>query len=164
MHCAESPWEGHATLPVETRESPLLAPGASVTPQLLTWPREQVTSSEYHELNFEWVSVPTTPQWGYLLIKILDALRPSDWSATLALGACPVAWSRSDASMCCSFAAPKGVLGQSYSNPLDLPRSQESMLLEENAWNPWALPDQDIFSTGQHTSAANNHITSSASL
>ena len=164
MHSADSPWGGHAALPVETRESPLLAPGASVTPQLLTWPGEQLTSSDHHELDFEWVSVPTTPQWGHLHIKILDVLCPSDWSAALAVGACPVAWSRSDASMRCSFAAPKGVLGQSYSNPLDLPRSQESTLLEESAWSPWALPDQDIFSTGQHAGAAHDYITSSASL
>ena len=72
MHSADSPWGGHATLPVETRESPLLAPGASVTPQLLTWPGEQLTSSDHHELDFEWVSVPTTPQWGHLHTKILD--------------------------------------------------------------------------------------------
>ena len=164
MHSADSPWGGHAALPVETCESPLLAPGASVTPQLLTWPGEQLTSSDHHELDFEWVSVPTTPQWGHLHIKILDVLCPSDWSAALAVGACPVTWSRSDASMRCSFAAPKGVLGQSYSNPLDLPRSQESTLLEESAWSPWALPDQDIFSTGQHAGAAHDYITSSASL
>ena len=61
---------------------------------------------------------------------------------------------------CCSFAAPKGVLGQSYSNPLDLPRSQESTLLEEAVWQQWALPDQNIFSTGQHAGTAQDCITS----
>ena len=48
----------------------------------------------------------------------------------------------------CRFAVPKGVLGQLYSNPLDLPKPQGEQPFDTDMWTQWALPDQNIFSTG----------------
>jgi len=56
---------------------------------------------------------------------------------------CPGKW------QLCRFAVPKGVLGQLYSNPLDLPKPQGEQPFDTDMWTQWALPDQNIFSTGE---------------
>ena len=48
----------------------------------------------------------------------------------------------------CRFAVPKGLLGQSYSNPLDLPRRQGEQPSDTDSWVQWELPDQNLLSTG----------------
>ncbi len=92
MHSADSPRGGHAALPVETRESPLLAPGASVTPQLLTWPGEQLTSSDHHELDLSGClchphlnrGICTSKSW--TCCAPLTGLQPLRWVLVLWLG------------------------------------------------------------------------------
>ena len=49
----------------------------------------------------------------------------------------------------CRFAAPQGVLGQTHSNPLDLPQPQEWQPFDTDSWSQWALTDHNIFSTGE---------------
>ena len=45
------------------------------------------------------------------------------------------------------FAVPKGLLGYSYSNPLDLPRPQEKQPSDTDNGMQWVLLDQNLFST-----------------
>ena len=47
----------------------------------------------------------------------------------------------------CRFAVPKGLLGHSYSNPLDLPRPQEKQPSDTDIGMQWVLHDENLFST-----------------
>ena len=49
---------------------------------------------------------------------------------------------------------PQGVLGHTTRNPLDLSDPQGEHPLETDIWTPWAIPDDDIFSTGLLNDAA----------